>query len=121
MNVKQRLKSFIESQDISINQFEKLCGLSSGYVGNIRVSIQPGKLSNISHRFPDLNTGWLLTGEGEMLKKTGANQSSESKNIPNEFIQQLFDERKRHDEIVLSQQKTIELLVSKIGSDNINQ
>ena len=74
MSVKQRLKLFIESQGISINQFEKLCDLSKGYVGNIRVSIQPGKLSSISHRFPGLNTGWLLTGEGEMLKKAEANQ-----------------------------------------------
>ena len=48
-------------------------------------------------------------------------ESKENNQIPKEFIQQLFDERKRHDEIVLSQQKTIELLVSKIGSDNINQ
>lgn len=68
MSVKERLKEFINFSNLSTNKFEKLCGLSTGYVGNIRVSIQPDKINNIAHRFPELNTGWLLTGEGEMLK-----------------------------------------------------
>lgn len=66
--VKQRLRAFIELKKISINRFEKETGLSTGYVNNIRVSIQPDKVKKIAMRFPDLNTGWLLTGEGEMLK-----------------------------------------------------
>ncbi len=45
----------------------KECNLS-GYVNNIRVSIQPDKITSIALHFPELNTGWLLTGEGEMLK-----------------------------------------------------
>ena len=59
---------FIEAKKISINRFEKETGLSTGYVNNIRVSIQPAKIQMIAQKFPDLNTGWLLTGEGEMLK-----------------------------------------------------
>lgn len=68
MTVKQRLIDYIKFKSIPVNRFEKACGLSTGYVGNIRVSIQPDKISSIAHSFPDLNTGWLLTGEGEMLK-----------------------------------------------------
>jgi hypothetical protein len=67
--VKQRLIKYIKSEGISINKFEKVCGLSTGYVGNMRVSIQPDKLTNISLNFPQLNGGWLMTGEGEMLKQ----------------------------------------------------
>lgn len=67
--VKERLKEFIKLKKISVNKFEQACGLSTGYVGNIRVSIQPDKIKSIAHIFPDLNTGWLLTGEGEMLKE----------------------------------------------------
>lgn len=52
-----------------------MCGLSTGYVGNMRVSIQPDKINNIAHIFPELNTGWLLTGEGEMLKESENNSS----------------------------------------------
>ena len=68
--VKQRLNYFIKSKNISINRFEKETGLSTGYVNNIRVSMQPDKIARIAQKFPELNTGWLLTGEGEMLKDT---------------------------------------------------
>ncbi len=66
--VKERLREFIEYKGISIRSFESTCGLSYGYVGNMRQSIQPDKVTKIAHCFPDLNTGWLLSGEGEMLK-----------------------------------------------------
>ena len=44
-------------------------------------------------------------------------QEQEANNItiPEKFIQQLFDERRRHDEIILSQQKTIEMLTAKLN------
>ena len=69
-SVKERLKAFIEYKKISIRSFENRCGLSYGYVNNMRVSIQPAKLKSISLQFPDLNKSWLLTGEGEMLVPT---------------------------------------------------
>lgn len=37
-------------------------------MSNIRVSIQPDKIYSIAKCYPELNTGWLLTGDGEMLK-----------------------------------------------------
>lgn len=66
--VKDRLLRFIEYKRLSKNRFERICGLSARYVSNISVSIQPDKVLKISEKFPELNTGWLLTGEGEMLK-----------------------------------------------------
>lgn len=66
--VKERLKEFINSQNISIYKFERLCGLSVGYVANMRSSISPNKTSRIAEQFPLLNIEWLLTGRGEMLK-----------------------------------------------------
>ena len=72
-SVKERLKAFIEYKKISIRSFENRCGLSYGYVNNMRVSIQPAKLKSISLQFPDLNKSWLLTGEGEMLVPTEGN------------------------------------------------
>lgn len=68
-SVKNRLIAFIKSQGISINRFEKICGFSTGYVGNMRKSIQPDKVMSIIQNFPTLNTAWLFTGEGEMQKK----------------------------------------------------
>ena len=66
--VKERLLKFIKFKELSTHKFEKTCGLSTGYVANIRVSIQPDKIQKIAHKFSELNTGWLLTGEGNMLK-----------------------------------------------------
>lgn len=68
MTVKERLKQFITYKGISVRSFERDCGLSYGYVNNMRVSIQPDKITSIASQFPELNTGWLLTGEGEMLR-----------------------------------------------------
>ena len=66
--ISERLKKFIGSQKISIREFERRSGLGNGYVSSIKFSILPSKLSSISLQFPNLNTTWLLTGEGEMLR-----------------------------------------------------
>lgn len=66
--VKQRLIAFIQFLGMSKNAFENACGLSTRYVSNISSSISPEKLKMITLKFPELNAGWLLTGEGEMLK-----------------------------------------------------
>ena len=73
MTVKERLKEFIKHENMGQGRFEKSCGLSNGYVNNIRRSIQPDKLQKIARCYPHLNTGWLMTGEGEMLKPVFAN------------------------------------------------
>lgn len=72
--VKERLKTFIDHKNMSVRAFEAACGLSYGFVGNMRNSMQPDKVTKITHCFPDLNPGWLMTGEGEMLKSTYTQQ-----------------------------------------------
>lgn len=47
--------------------FEQLCGLSNGYVNNIKGKIGAKKLDDILKKFPALNKDWLLTGEGPMI------------------------------------------------------
>jgi hypothetical protein len=69
VTVKERIIEFIKYKKMSVRRFESLCGLSYSYISNMRVSIQPDKVANIAQQFPDLNTGWLLTGEGTMLNK----------------------------------------------------
>ena len=70
--VKQRLISFIKYKGLNVKRFETLIGVSNGFVNNISRSIGAEKLYNISNEFPDLNTAWLLTGEGEMLRQDNA-------------------------------------------------
>lgn len=66
--VKERLIQFIKYKGLRVSAFEKICGFSGGYVANMRVSMQPDKILNIAQKFPELDTAWLLTGEGNMIK-----------------------------------------------------
>ena len=74
-NVKERLIAFIEYRSISKNKFETMCGLSRRYVSNISQSISPEVSKRISLTFPELNMGWVLTGEGEMLNSSTPKES----------------------------------------------
>lgn len=67
--VKERLRAYISYTGLSERQFCIKVGVSTSFVANISKSIQPDKVDRISKHFPDLNTGWLLTGEGEMLRE----------------------------------------------------
>ena len=73
--IKDRLVSFIRYLSVSQRKFELRCGLSNGYVNNIRCSITPDKLQQIVQQYPELNAGWLMTGEGSMLKSGNISQT----------------------------------------------
>lgn len=68
MGVKERLKKFVKYKNLTNQKFELEAGLSNGYIANMRKGVGDRALEQISNKFPDLNIGWLLTGEGEMLK-----------------------------------------------------
>ncbi len=74
-SVKHRLISYLEHKGISKSEFGRTIGVSSAYITSMRKSIQPDKLKSISISYPDLNTNWLLTGEGEMINGTESNAS----------------------------------------------
>lgn len=68
-SVKERLKSFLKESKIKGIDFCASIGVSSGFIAGMRESIQPDKLKSISIKYPDLNIGWLMTGQGEMLQQ----------------------------------------------------
>lgn len=74
--VKQRLVQFIKFMHLTQKAFEDRCGMSNGYVANIRKGIGEDKLLNIVQQFPQLNREWLLYGEGQMLKSTPSVQQN---------------------------------------------
>lgn len=106
--VKERLISFLSYKKIGQKKFADTCGLSAGFVNAIKNSIQPKTIHSISIAYPDLNTGWLLTGEGEMIKGSVVSEPRPTYSKPDKSIPMIpFDavagyDGLDHDGIVLS-------------------
>jgi hypothetical protein len=66
--MKKRLIEFLAYLEIGQSTFEKNVGLSNGFVNNVGDSIREASLAKILSRYPELNTNWLKTGEGKMLR-----------------------------------------------------
>lgn len=75
-NQKERLLLFLKHKGLKNAVFEKMMGLSNGYINSMRKGLGYDKLEQISISFPELNIGWLLTGEGSMLKDENSNSRS---------------------------------------------
>lgn len=73
-SVKDRLLAFIDSIGLTKSSFERSAGMANGYINNMR-SLGQTTIDKISSAYPDLNMGWLLTGEGEMLRSGGIHQT----------------------------------------------
>jgi hypothetical protein len=76
--VKDRLTKFRQYKKLGQGKFEKLSGLSNGYLTQLRKAPGSEKLQRILCAFPDLNRTWLLTGEGDMLTGGQAEQTIQS-------------------------------------------
>ena len=63
MSVKERLKSFIRDEGLSIRAFEESINVSNGYVNSISKGIGSDKIEIILENYPNLNLEWLLTGK----------------------------------------------------------
>ena len=67
MDLKSRLREFIDYKGLSVQSFELQCGLSNGAVSKMGNNTRRSTIDKISKTYPELNTNWLLTGEGGML------------------------------------------------------
>lgn len=110
--VKQRLIEYLKFKKISKTEFGRQIGVSSAFVTSMRTSIQPDKIKSIAIKFPDLNTSWLLTGEGEMLKtgKSQIEQPSSSLNKEDRLFTMLESQQRTAE----SQQQSINELVISV-------
>ena len=68
--MKDRLREFIDTQDVSITKLEAEISVARGTIarflrgdGNFSAEI----LVKISERYPEINIDWLVTGRGSML------------------------------------------------------
>lgn len=80
--VKSRLYTYLSNKNIRVGQFCKSIGVSPSFVSSMRKSIQPDKIKSIALLYPDLNTTWLLTGEGEMLTESVGPRINYNNGVP---------------------------------------
>lgn len=117
MTIKDRLIKYLEYKGISKRQFELSIGVSNGYINNMRVSIQPDKVRNIALHYPDLNTGWLMTGEGEMLKGEDKPERPRTVTIEAEAWQVI----KQQAESLASKDRQMEALIDILKKGNVQE
>lgn len=96
-SVKNRLIDFLKYKEISQSKFEQLCGISNGYVNNIRKGIKSEMFDKkIAPIFPELSKTWLLLGEGSMLIPQTEEVVPEEED-EDDLVLFLRDERKGYD------------------------
>jgi hypothetical protein len=66
--MKKRMVEFLAYLGMGQNKFEERVGLSIGFVSKLSDNITIKTLDKIKAAYPELNTDWLIYGEGEMLK-----------------------------------------------------
>ena len=67
MNARDRLIEFLKYLGIGQTAFEEKVGIARSYISHNKGSIGTGIIRKISFTYPELNTNWLITGEGDML------------------------------------------------------
>jgi len=68
MQIKDRLFEYMQAKQLSNYKVEQACGLSNGYLRNLRKAPSIEIIDKILSNYTDLNREWLLYGEGSMLK-----------------------------------------------------
>ena len=79
--VKERIKEFMNEMNLKITHFESICGLSNGYLRNLKNNPGADKVAKILSAFPNLNSEWLLYGEGTMLNAPSPSPGISQHNI----------------------------------------
>lgn len=70
--MKERILQFIAYKGMNNHAFEQMCGMSNGYINSMRKGLGAPKIEQVLSLFPELSREWLMTGEGEMIKKYDA-------------------------------------------------
>ncbi len=79
-NTLKRIKQYLDYKRIRVRAFERVVGMSNGsFASQLKndKTIGVDKLENILHQYPDINSEWLLKGNGEMLLYDSVNEDRE--------------------------------------------
>ena len=68
MQIIDRLFKFFREKSLSNYKVEQACGLSNGYLRNLRKAPSVEFLEKIFSTYPELNREWVMTGIGDMYR-----------------------------------------------------
>jgi hypothetical protein len=103
--MKERMLQIANYYELSAREFSKRIGKSEGFVNSAK-NITSDVMKNILCEFPDIDSYWLITGEGNMIKQE-----------KNEFLSDANETMETCLHIIKSQQQTIEFLTKKTAGD----
>ena len=129
MGISERIRLAIESQNLSLKEAAKACGLSysslQNWVGGLREPRPEALIAIGSHL--GVSIDWLLTGEGAMLRKAGtasSHQSSTALAVEEEGLRALLQALEPEDQVeiravIKSMQRfrALELKVTELAAD----
>ena len=121
MNMKSRIIDFVKSQKMSIREFERVCNFPNGTIGAFKNDINNKRRVVIFEKFPQLNTKWLLTGEGEILNHLHNEATHNINSSNNTYINGVGDnsqdktnEKNIYNEMIITQRELIDSLKEQI-------
>lgn len=105
--IKQRILQLLRDKDVTLSTFFPSIGESyANFKGTkLQSSLSSDTLATIVSNFPDVNVDWLVTGEGEMYKKTAPNLDINIQLL--EKFYALFEHRENEHRIILEQNSEI--------------
>lgn len=123
LSINERIIQFIDYLKVSRYKFSQITGISESvllniYKGNNKPSVD--FLEKILHKYPVLNSNWLLIGNGKMIcenQSTNVVGDVKESYLPGgtcEFCSQKDDTIKALNRLTNSQQKQIDLLDARI-------
>ena len=118
MGAKERLIEFLVYLEIGQNAFEKKTGISNGYISHIKNSIGSNIIKKISEVYPELDTNWLLTGNGSMLKKYDAIQGLFAGLRPEKKVSETIIDYKEKSEKLQAENYTLLQELRELSKEN---
>ncbi|MBD5584885.1 MAG: helix-turn-helix transcriptional regulator [Clostridia bacterium] len=76
MDLRDRLRLFINYKGLNDTSFQKIVGLGNASVSKMGDNTRRSTLDKISNAFPELNIAWIRTGIGNMLNEAPIQESN---------------------------------------------